>query len=81
MEKYDFIKCMNIHKKLKELIRGEVNITMETKTRMSISINGTRGIKYRSYIDNVPEKIDIDKYVDHIIGDYEDFILEKYFIM
>lgn len=79
MEKYDFIKCMNLHKKLKEKIKGGIFISIE-QGRMSININAGRGIRYRSYINVLPNKNDINRYADSILYDYKKFINEKYFI-
>lgn len=79
MEKYDFIICMNLHKILKNKIKGSVFISIENG-QMSININGARGIKYRSYINELPGRNDIEKYADYIEKDYRNFINEKFFI-
>lgn len=79
MEKYDFIKCMNLHKKLKDKIKGGIFISIESG-QMAININAGKGIRYRSYINQLPGKNDIDKYADYIERDYRKFIEEKYFI-
>ena len=42
MEKYDFITCMNLHKKLKERIKGGIFISIDNG-QLSININGGRG--------------------------------------
>lgn len=79
MEKYDFIKCMNLHKKLKDRIKGGIFISIDND-QMSININGSRGIKYRSFINDIPKYMDVDKYADSIEEDYRQFIYEKFFI-
>lgn len=79
MEKYDFIRCMNLHKKLKERIKGGIFISVENG-KLSININAGRGIRYRSYIEKLPEREDIQTYADSIERDYRAFINEKYFI-
>ena len=81
MEKYDFITCMNLHKKLKERIKGGIFISINN-SQLSININGGRGIRYRSYINELPRgKEQIQKYADSIERDYRSFINEKYFII
>ena len=80
MEKYDFIICMNLQKKLKERIKGGIFISIDNG-QLSININGGRGIRYRSYINELPrEKEQIQKFADLIEKDYRSFINEKYFI-
>lgn len=79
MKKYDFIICMNLHKKLKEKIKGSVFIGIDNG-QMSININGARGIKYRSYINELPGRNDIERYAEYIEKDYRNFINEKFFI-
>ena len=80
MEKYDFITCMNLHKKLKERIKGGIFISIDNG-QLGININGGRGIRYRSYINELPrEKEQIQKFADSIEKDYRSFINEKYFI-
>ena len=81
MEKYDFITCMNLHKKLNERIKGGIFISIDNG-QLSININGGRGIRYRSYINDLPRgKEQIQKYADSIERDYRSFINEKYFII
>lgn len=81
MEKYDFITCMNLHKKLKERIKGGIFISIDNG-QLSININGSRGIRYRSYINDLPRgKEQIQTYADSIERDYRSFINEKYFII
>ena len=65
MEKYDFITCMNLHKKLKERIKGGIFISIDNG-QLSININGGRGIRYRSYINDLPKgKEQIQKYYEY----------------
>ena len=81
MEKYDFITCMNLHKKLKERIKGGIFISI-VNGQLSININGGRGIRYRSYINELPRgKEQIQTYADSIEKDYRSFINEKYFVI
>lgn len=80
MEKYDFITCMNLHKKLKERIKGGIFISIDNN-QLSVNINGGKGIRYRSYINEIPKrKEQIQIYADSIERDYRAFINEKYFI-
>lgn len=81
MEKYDFITCMNLHRKLKERIKGGIFISIDNG-QLSININGGREIRYRSYINDLPRgKEQIQTYADSIERDYRSFINEKYFII
>lgn len=81
MEKYDFITCMNLHKKLKERIKGGIFISI-VNGQLSININGGREIRYRSYINDLPRgKEQIQAYADSIERDYRSFINEKYFVV
>lgn len=81
MEKYDFITCMNLHKILKNRIKGGIFISIENG-QLGININAGRGIRYRSYINELPKgKEQIQTYADSIERDYRSFINEKYFII
>ena len=81
MEKYDFIICMNLHKILKNRIKGGIFISIENG-QMSININGARGIRYRCYINELPKrKEEVQTYADSIERDYRQFINEKFFII
>ena len=81
MEKYDFITCMNLHKILKNRIKGGIFISID-KGELGININAGRGVKYRSYINELPKgKEQIQTYADSIERDYRSFINEKYFII
>ena len=79
MEKYDFIKCMNLHKKLKERIKGGIFISAN-REKLYVNINAGKGIKYRIAVNDIPDKNSIDKYANAIVDDYKAFINEKYFI-
>lgn len=81
MEKYDFIICMNLHKKLKEKIKGDIFISID-KGQLGININAGRGIIYKKYINELPKsKDELPTYADSIEKDYKSFINEKYFII
>lgn len=80
MEKYDFIICMNLHKILKNKIKGGIFISI-TNEQLCININAGRGIHYKSYINNLPNnKNELQRYAKSIEYDYRKFINEKYFI-
>lgn len=78
MEKYDFIKCMNLHKKLKDKIKGNIFISINENNIMIININGPHRLRYRSVINDIPKDISIDKLADKIECDYKNFIMETY---
>lgn len=80
MEKYDFIICMNLHKILKNKIKGGIFISIASG-QLCININAGRGIRYKSYINNLPNnKNELQRYAESIEYDYRKFINEKYFI-
>lgn len=79
MEKYDFIKCMNLHKKLKDRIKGNIFISITENNNMIININGPHRLRYRSNINDIPKDISIDKLANEIECDYKNFITETYF--
>lgn len=78
MEKQDFFKCMEIHKRLKEKVKAGIFIGINGKT-MSISITGFRGVRFITYLDDISGWLDYDKIVEDILYKYEDFLLEKFF--
>lgn len=78
MEKQDFFKCMEIHKRLKEKVKAGIFIGVNGKT-MSISITGFRGVRFITYLDDISGWLDYDKIVEDILYKYEDFLLEKFF--
>jgi hypothetical protein len=80
MEKHDFIICMNLHKKLKEKIKGDIFICIE-KGRIKVYINVGKDIKYKSLLNDIPiTKSQEQEYFEHILNDYKNYINEKYFI-
>ena len=80
MEKYDFIICMNLHKILKNRIKGGIFISID-KGELGININAGGGIRYRSYINELPKtREQLQIYANSIEKDYRAFINEKYFI-
>lgn len=78
MEKQDFFKCIEIHKRLKEKVKAGIFIGINGKT-MSISITGFRGVRFITYLDDISGWLDYDKIVEDILYKYEDFLLEKFF--
>lgn len=77
MEKHEFFKCIELHKRLKEKVKGGVFIGMNNDT-MTVSISGFRGIRYTKFYNNIPNWIDYDKVADELYHDYRRFILEKF---
>lgn len=80
MEKYDFIKCMNLHKKLKEKIKGNIFISLDKNSNFLININGPKRLMYRCNIEDMSKNASIDQIAEKIEEDYKNYILEKYFI-
>lgn len=77
MEKHEFFKCMELHKRLKEKVKAGIFIGINN-SKMTVSITGFRGVRFVCYLDNVPDWIDYDKMVDDIVLKYRDFILKKF---
>ncbi len=82
MEKYDFIKCMNLHRRLKKRIRGTVFIALEDGV-LTININPDkwiRGVRYRRNINDITNRFDVEEMAQEIEYDYVRFIKNKFFI-
>ena len=76
MNEYDFFKCMNIHKRLKQYIKGHIFITLQDRT-MKVCINAPRHIHYEKEIDDIPYRINFDSYTEDILNDYRDYLRKK----
>ena len=79
MEKHWFFMCKNLHKNLKERIKGGIFVTMNEGV-LSININAGRGIRYRRNITEIPWNIDITELTEQIILDYKMFLNNRFFI-
>ena len=77
MEKHEFFKCMEIHKRLKEKVKAGIFIGLNNGT-MTISITGFRGVRFVKYINDISDWIDFDNIVDSIVYEYRKFILDKF---
>lgn len=77
MEKHEFFKCMEIHKRLKEKVKAGIFIGLNNGT-MTISITGFRGVRFVKYINDISDWIDFDNIVDNIVYEYRKFILDKF---
>ena len=77
MEKHEFFKCIELHKRLKEKVKGGVFIGIKNGT-MTVSISGFRRVRYTKFYNNLPDWIDYDKVADELYYDYRKFILEKF---
>lgn len=83
MLKKEYLECIEIHKKIKEEVTGNVYITIKDDTLM-VYINSFKGVKYRyeykhiSY-EMIYGKLNSDKIVRIIINDYRHFIMNKFF--
>lgn len=77
MEKHEFFKCMEIHKRLKEKVKAGIFIGLNNGT-MTISITGFRGVRFVKYINDISDWIDFDNIVNNIVYEYRKFILDKF---
>lgn len=73
MDKQDFFKCMELHKRLKEKVKGGIFICINNGI-MSINITGCRGIRFTYNINNISGWIDFNQLIDEIIWEYKKFI-------
>lgn len=78
MDKNDFFKCIEIRKRLIAKVKGKVFIGI-TNGQMSVTINGFRGIKFISYLNDVPEWMTYEQIADEIFYLYKKFITETFF--
>lgn len=79
MEKHWYYMCMDLHKKLKEKIKGGIFITMQDGI-LTVNINAGRGIRYRRNITEITRNIDVDKLADQLVLDYRHFLENSFFI-
>ena len=78
MDKQQFIKSMNLHKKLKEKIKGCIYIEIKDNS-LFINIKN-HGITFKKKINDISNAMDINKYVDSIKFEYWEFVRNEFFI-
>lgn len=80
MEKYDFIRCMNLHKKLKERIKGHIFISIDENRTLSVNIKGPHRLLYKCNIDDTSKSITEERLANEIEADYRSFVKEEFFV-
>lgn len=78
MDKKNFSLCMNLHKLLKEKIKGRIFVTFYMGT-LTIHINAGKGIKYSRNLNEDLTRYNFEKMADFIEYDYRKFIREIFF--
>lgn len=78
MNKKDFFLCMDLHKILKEKIKGRIFISSYMGT-LAIHINAGKGIKYYRNINEDLTRYNIERMADHIEYDYRKYIRSIFF--
>lgn len=79
MLKNEFFKSMELHKILKERIRGRIFVTFDGSI-LNININPGKGIIYTRVINDISNRVNVQDLANEIEFDYRRFILKKYFI-
>ena len=83
MRKREYETCMELHKKLKEEIAGNIFITMENDT-LIVHITGFRGVRFNYEIRHISyeligRELNYEKIVRIITNEYRSFIIDKFF--
>lgn len=83
MKKKEYLTCMELHKKLKEEIEGNIFITIENDT-LIVHITGFRGIRFNYEIRHISYELigyelNYEKIVRIITNEYKSFIINKFF--
>lgn len=83
MKKKEYLTCMELHKKLKEKIAGNIFITIENDT-LILYINSFRGVRYKYEIrcisyEVIDGELNYEKIIRIIMDDYKEFIMNKFF--
>lgn len=84
MYKHEYLICMDLHKKIKEMVTGTVFIVIDNDT-LVVHINGPRGINYKYEHANISYEMvgrdlaNYDKIVNIILNKYEEFVMTKFF--
>lgn len=83
MIKKEYLACLEVHKRLKEKINGNIFITIKNNT-MIVYINPGRGVHYKyAYecisLEMIGRELNYDKITKIIFENYKQFIHNKYF--
>lgn len=70
---------LNLHKILKERIKGHIFIGLKDDF-MEIHVEGIRGLTYKIVLDDIYNENDIEKVADKVEKDYRKFIMKKFFV-
>lgn len=85
MSKIEYIACMNLHKKLKEKINGNIFISIASDDTLFINLRTFRGLRYTYKFPNISyeiigsEFINPDKIINMFLNDFKDCLLKIYF--
>ena len=84
MLKHEYLACLELHKRIKENILGDVFVSIDDNDTLIVYITGYRRIKYKyehKYIsyEMFGGELNYDKIVRIIMRDYNDFVTKKFF--
>ena len=83
MIRKEYLTCLEVHKRLKEKINGNIFITIKNNA-MIVYINPGRGVRYKYVyecvsLEMIGRDLNYDKIARIIFENYKQFIHKKYF--
>ena len=87
MLRYEFVRCMELRKKLVEKIKGQIFVGSKNGEDVTISILGCPTCRYQVDLNNIRSNsasyissYNVDELANVIYEDYKKFIQRKFFI-
>ena len=78
MTRGEYLTCVNLHKALKDRIKGKIFTTINEGT-LTVNINAVKGFYYTTNINNLAKHVNVEYMANDIMHGYRKFILEKFF--
>lgn len=85
MSKFEYIACMNLHKKLKEKINGNIFISIASDDTLFINLRTFRGLRFIFTYPDISYEIigqnfiNPDKIINKFLNDYREYLERIYF--
>lgn len=85
MSKIEYIACMNLHKKLKEKINGNIFISIASDDTLFINLRTFRGLRFIFTYPDISYEIigqnfiNPDKIINKFLNDYKEYLEKIYF--
>lgn len=84
MLRHEYLACLELHKRLKENILGDVFVSIDENDSLIIHISAYRHMKYKYEYKHISfemfgGELNYDKVVRIILHDYNEFIMRKFF--